>query len=89
MHIFLLHKLYLDELYAIVFVNPFKYLSKVLSEKLDLKIMDQGIFGSIPIAVSYLHEWVKGIHSGYLPSYVMWVMLGFLGIMAYLLRAIL
>ena len=85
-HIFLAHKLYLDELYAMVFVEPFKYLSKFLAEKIDLKIMDQGVFGSIPVGLSNLHDWIKGAHTGYLPNYALWVVLGFLCVLICLLR---
>jgi NADH-quinone oxidoreductase subunit L len=89
LHTVLLNKLYVDEIYSFIFVNPFRSLSTFLAEKLDLKYMDQGLFGSIPTAASNLHEWVKGLHSGYLPNYMMLLMLGLIGIIVYFVRGIL
>ena len=88
LHSVLLHKLYVDEVYAFLFVNPFKNVSVFLAEKLDLKYMDQGLFGSIPMAASYLHEWVKRLHSGYLPNYMMILTLGLIAIIVYLVRGV-
>jgi NADH-quinone oxidoreductase subunit L len=87
-HRILLHKLYVDETYAFLFVSPFRTISILLAEKLDLKYMDQGLFGSIPTAASHLHEWVKRLHSGYLPNYMTILTLGLLGMIVYVVRSI-
>jgi NADH-quinone oxidoreductase subunit L len=85
-HRILLHKLYVDEAYTFLFVSPFRNVSTFLAEKLDLKYMDQRLFGSIPTAASHLHEWVKRLHSGYLPNYMVILTLGLIVIIAYLVR---
>jgi NADH-quinone oxidoreductase subunit L len=75
-------KLYLDELYNFLFVRPIEYVSKVIYSTIEIKGLNQGVFGFANLfgkAGSLVRYWQTGI----LSSYLFWMVVGLIGLISY------
>jgi NADH-quinone oxidoreductase subunit L len=75
-------KYWVDEIYAVGAVNPFKALSQFLATPLDLGIIDGAVNG-----LGRLIEWcssqLRQVQTGYVRNYALSVLLGVVAIVAY------
>ncbi|ABZ93773.1 NADH dehydrogenase (ubiquinone), L chain [Leptospira biflexa serovar Patoc strain 'Patoc 1 (Ames)'] len=80
----LFHKYYIDEIYEVLFVKPFVFVSKAIAYYFDTKILDRffiGIGGSFGVIANGLRR----LQSGFIGDYALYVVLGTFCILAYLL----
>ncbi|HXW91468.1 MAG TPA: NADH-quinone oxidoreductase subunit L [Terriglobales bacterium] len=79
-----LHKYYVDELYAILFVNPLlKGSAKLLWRGIDQNVIDAGLDASAH-ATRRLSDTMRHMQSGNLRSYAGWMSLGAAAVIAYM-----
>ena len=76
------NKLYIDEIYQTVFVQPILWLSTTLASQLEQRILNNGIFkmtSAIEASGNYTRKW----QSGFLSSYLFWMVMGIIGFISY------
>jgi NADH-quinone oxidoreductase subunit L len=75
-------KLYLDELYDLLFVKPIEWLSKTCYAIVEIKILNQGVFGLANLfgkTGSLIRNWQTGL----LSNYLFWMVFGLIGLISY------
>jgi len=75
-------KLYLDELYDLLFVKPIEWLSKTCYAIVEIKVLNQGVFGLANLfgkTGSLIRNWQTGL----LSSYLFWMVFGLIGLISY------
>ena len=75
-------KLYIDEVYNYLIVNPIEYLSKMAYSFIEIKVLNQGVFGFAYLfgkAGSIIRYWQTGL----LSSYLFWMVIGLIGLISY------
>jgi NADH-quinone oxidoreductase subunit L len=78
----LLHKYYVDELYAAVIVKPLMWISReVLWQRVDVQVIDGSVNG-IASGTMEAGDNVRHAQSGNTRSYAVWVVIGALVILA-------
>ncbi|XDD47696.1 NADH-quinone oxidoreductase subunit L [Leptospira sp. WS39.C2] len=80
----LFHKYYIDEIYDVLFVKPYVFLSKGIAYTFDIKILDRfflGIGGSFGVIANGLRR----LQSGFIGDYALYVVLGTFCILVYIL----
>ena len=76
------NKLYIDEIYQTVFVQPILWLSTTLASQFEQRILNNGIFkmtSAIEASGNYTRKW----QSGFLSSYLFWMVMGIIGFISY------
>lgn len=77
-------KLYIDELYNLLFVKPLELISKTIYSYFDTLVLRNGIFtiaGLIEKTGNITRKW----QSGFLASYLFWMLLSIVGLITYYL----
>jgi NADH-quinone oxidoreductase subunit L len=75
-------KLYLDELYDLLFVKPIEWLSKTCYAIVEIKVLNQGVFGLANLfgkTGSLIRNWQTGL----LSNYLFWMVFGLIGLISY------
>jgi NADH-quinone oxidoreductase subunit L len=75
-------KLYLDELYDLLFVKPIEWLSKICYAIVEIKVLNQGVFGLANLfgkTGSLIRNWQTGL----LSNYLFWMVFGLIGLISY------
>jgi len=75
-------KLYLDELYDLLFVKPIEWLSKTCYAIVQIKVLNQGVFGLANLfgkTGSLIRNWQTGL----LSNYLFWMVFGLIGLISY------
>jgi NADH-quinone oxidoreductase subunit L len=75
-------KLYFDEAYNLLFVKPLELISKIIYTYFDILILRNGIFaiaGLIEKTGNITRKW----QSGFLSSYLFWMLLSIVGLITY------
>lgn len=75
-------KLYLDELYDLLFVKPIECLSKTCYAIVEIKVLNQGVFGLANLfgkTGSLIRNWQTGL----LSNYLFWMVFGLIGLISY------
>jgi NADH-quinone oxidoreductase subunit L len=75
-------KLYLDELYDLLFVKPLEWLSKTCYAIVEIKVLNQGVFGLANLfgkTGSLIRNWQTGL----LSNYLFWMVFGLIGLISY------
>jgi NADH-quinone oxidoreductase subunit L len=75
-------KLYVDELYHLVFVKPLLALSGFAAQVLDIQILRNGVYAiadSILNTANLTRKW----QTGFLSSYLFWMVFGLITFVAY------
>jgi len=75
-------KLYLDELYDLLFVKPLEWLSKTCYAIVEIKVLNQGVFGLADLfgkTGSLIRNWQTGL----LSNYLFWMVFGLIGLISY------
>jgi len=75
-------KLYLDELYDLLFVKPLERLSKTCYAIVEIKVLNQGVFGLANLfgkTGSLIRNWQTGL----LSNYLFWMVFGLIGLISY------
>jgi len=78
------HKWWVDELYDRLVIRPYKRLSAILSDSLDLGFINP-LFDGLAAGTASLASFLRRIQNGFVRSYALAVLLGAVAIMAYLL----
>ncbi|MEN9987895.1 MAG: hypothetical protein RLZZ585_934 [Bacteroidota bacterium] len=76
------NKLYIDELYQTIFVQPILWLSTTLASQFEQRVLNNGIFrltSAIEASGNYTRKW----QSGFLSSYLFWMVMGIIGFISY------
>ena len=76
------NKLYIDEIYQTVFVQPILWLSTTLAKQFEERVLNNGIFrltSAIEASGNYTRKW----QSGFLASYLFWMVMGIIGFISY------
>ncbi|MBU3660801.1 MAG: NADH-quinone oxidoreductase subunit L [Flavobacteriales bacterium] len=77
-------KLYIDELYNLLFVKPLELISKTIYSYFDTLVLRNGVFiiaGLIEKTGNVTRKW----QSGFLASYLFWMLLSIVGLITYYL----
>lgn len=77
-------KLYIDELYNLLFVKPLELISKTIYSYFDTLVLRNGVFtiaGLIEKTGNITRKW----QSGFLASYLFWMLLSIVGLITYYL----
>jgi NADH-quinone oxidoreductase subunit L len=77
-------KLYFDEVYDALFVRPIAWVSNVLLPFVDQVILGKGVTGFAQL-IGKSGEMVRKWQTGFLASYLMWMIIGIIGLIAYYL----
>ena len=75
-------KLYIDEIYQTIFVQPILWLSTALASQFEQRVLNNGIFrltSAIEASGNYTRKW----QSGFLASYLFWMVMGIIGFISY------
>ncbi len=76
------NKLYIDEIYQTIFVQPILWLSTTLASQFEQRVLNNGIFrlaSAIEASGNYTRKW----QSGFLSSYLFWMVMGIIGFISY------
>jgi NADH-quinone oxidoreductase subunit L len=76
------NKLYIDEIYQTIFVQPLLWLSTTLASQFEQRVLNNGIFrmtSAIEASGNYTRKW----QSGFLASYLFWMVMGIIGFISY------
>jgi NADH-quinone oxidoreductase subunit L len=76
-------KYWVDEIYAFLFVNRFKELSRVLAYTIDLGVID-GAANGLAWLIGWCSSKLRQVQTGYVRNYALSVLLGAVIIVAYL-----
>jgi NADH-quinone oxidoreductase subunit L len=79
------NKYYIDELYNALFVNPIKEWSNLLWLSFDDKVIDGMVNGAGKVVRSFSGT-LRKVQTGYLQNYALFILLGVVAIIFYLLR---
>ena len=82
---FLLNKWYFDELYAFLFVKPFKKIGIFFWKNVDIKIIDKFGPDGISNLIKILSNKAVKFQSGYIYQYAFIMLLGFSALLTYLI----
>lgn len=77
------HKWWVDELYTAIVLNPIKAIAGFFSNTIDLKGIDAAGTG-LANATTGLGNWLRRFQNGYVRTYALWMLLGMLAIMTFL-----
>jgi NADH-quinone oxidoreductase subunit L len=77
-------KLYFDEIYNFLFVKPTEWLSKQFHAIIEIGILNKSING-ITLMLSHSGELIRKWQSGMVASYLLWMVLGIVGMVLYYL----
>jgi NADH-quinone oxidoreductase subunit L len=77
-------KLYFDEIYNFLFVKPTEWLSKQFHSIIEIGILNKSING-ITLMLSHSGELIRKWQSGMVASYLLWMVLGIVGMVLYYL----
>ena len=75
-------KLYVDELYDLLFVKPIEWVSKTCYAIVEIKVLNQGVFGLANLfgkTGSLIRNWQTGL----LSNYLFWMVFGLIGLISY------
>ncbi len=79
-----LNKWYFDEIYEVILVKPTKKLGNFLWKIIDMKIVD-GLPNSAAAFCKFMAGRVSKLQTGYLYSYSMWMVLGLISLLLFLI----
>jgi NADH-quinone oxidoreductase subunit L len=77
------HKWWVDELYGLLIVAPYKGFAQFLSQPVDLGVIDAAGNG-LGSGAQSLGTWLRRFQNGYVRSYALWMLVGLVAIMTYL-----
>jgi NADH-quinone oxidoreductase subunit L len=77
-------KLYLDEIYNVLFVKPLEWLSKQLHTIIEINVLNKSVNG-ITLILSHSGELIRKWQSGMVANYLLWMVLGIVGMVLYYL----
>ena len=77
-------KLYFDEIYNFLFVKPTEWLSKQFHAIIEMGVLNKSING-ITLALSHSGELIRKWQSGLVANYLLWMVLGIVGMVLYYL----
>jgi NADH-quinone oxidoreductase subunit L len=84
-----LHKLWVDELYATVFVNPIRTVSeRFLWKRVDAGVIDHGLVNGTARVTQALANIIRTIQTGNAQFYALGMCVGFAAVLSYLLWVI-
>ena len=83
-HALLLHKYWVDEIYAFLFVRPLLRVAGFCARAFDLGIID-GIVNGIGRVVAGWAQGMRQVQTGYLVNYALTMLLGAVAIVGFLL----
>jgi NADH-quinone oxidoreductase subunit L len=78
------NKLYLDEIYAFLFVKPLEKISTFGHNVLEVQILNKSIYG-LANMISKSGEIVRKWQTGIVSSYILWMVFGIVGLVIYYL----
>jgi len=77
------NKWWVDEIYAVIVLNPYKAFAQFMAEPVDLGLIDR-IGGGLAAGTRVLAEGLRKTENGYIRSYGLWMLLGLVAIMTWL-----
>ena len=77
------HKWWVDEIYEILILNPYKAFSQFMAEPVDLGVIDR-IGGGLAAGTRAAAEGIRKLQNGYIRSYGLWMLIGLAAILTYL-----
>jgi NADH-quinone oxidoreductase subunit L len=76
-------KWWVDEFYGLVVLTPYKAIAQFFAKPVDLGVID-GAGKGLAVGTSALGTWLRRFQNGYLRSYAMWMLVGLVAILTYL-----
>lgn len=86
-HKLLFNKYYVDEIYDVIIVRPLKKISEICWKYVDVLIVDGAILGFAKISKA-AGEFGKTLHTGVVQVYAVFILLGLMGMVGYILYGI-
>jgi NADH-quinone oxidoreductase subunit L len=77
------HKWWVDELYGFLILTPYKAIAQFLAKPVDLGVIDSAGNG-LAAGTNNLATWLRRFQNGYVRSYALWMLVGLVAIMTYL-----
>jgi NADH-quinone oxidoreductase subunit L len=77
------HKWWVDEFYGLVVLTPYKTISQFFAKPVDLGIID-GAGNGLAAGTNGLGTWLRRFQNGYVRSYALWMLIGLVAILTYL-----
>jgi NADH-quinone oxidoreductase subunit L len=78
------HKWWVDEFYQALILNPYKAFSEFVANPVDLGVIDR-IGGGLAAGTRAVAEGLSRLQNGYIRSYAVWMLLGLVAILTYLI----
>ena len=78
------NKLYVDEIYNFLFVKPTEWISTKMDQFVEIGILQKSVYGFANV-VSKSGELVRKWQTGQVTSYILWMVLGIVGLIVYYL----
>ena len=75
-------KLYIDELYALIFVKPIEFIGTLFYSNFDIKVLSKGVY-SFAQLFSKLGGVTRKWQNGVLSSYLFWMLIGLISLISY------
>ena len=76
------NKLYFDEIYHVLFVKPTEWFSRFLYNIVEIALLNKVVYGFASL-VGKSGEVVRKWQSGIVSSYILWMIVGIIGLVAY------
>jgi NADH-quinone oxidoreductase subunit L len=77
------HKWWVDELYAFLFLNPYKAIAQFTAEPLDQGVINRA-GDSLGGGANRLGTWLRRLQNGFVRSYALWMLIGLAAILTFL-----
>jgi NADH-quinone oxidoreductase subunit L len=77
------HKWWVDELYGFLILTPYKAIAQFFSQPVDQGLID-GAGNGLAAGTNTLGIWLRRFQNGYVRSYELWMLVGLVAIMTYL-----
>ena len=77
------NKWYVDEIYTVVILNPYKAFAQFMAEPVDLGVIDR-IGGGLAAGTRALAEGIRKLENGYIRTYGLLMLLGLAAILTWL-----
>lgn len=78
------HKWWVDEFYQALILNPYKAFSEFMANPVDLGVIDR-IGGGLAAGARSASEGLSKIQNGFVRSYALWMLIGLVAIITYLI----
>jgi NADH-quinone oxidoreductase subunit L len=77
-------KWWVDEFYGLIILTPFKAIAGFFAKPVDLGVID-GAGNGLAAGTNKLGNWLRRFQNGYVRSYALWMLVGLVAILTYLL----